>query len=105
MVSYVWLCSVCVTGCDVEGILGYTWGILNVNEWIYLGSRYASMVKFVRHMLDSSLKIRHNLFSSKVPKPRKRKKWINDKPKTRNVTLAVRTSKRQRTNMESASKR
>src|SRR5437773_4825073 len=60
------------------------------------------MGKVMRHTLGASLNIRHNLSSSKGPKPLQLKLLTTYIPKTSASTLAFRTSQRLRTTRASA---
>src|SRR5438046_10633730 len=60
------------------------------------------MGKVMRHTLGASLNIRHNLSSSKGPKPLQLKLLTTYIPKTSAFTLAFSTSKRLRTTRASA---
>src|SRR3546814_8015859 len=60
------------------------------------------MGKVMRHTLGASLNIRHNLSSSKVPKPLQLKLLITYIPKTIAFTLAFSTSQRLLTTRPSA---
>src|SRR5437588_4730747 len=60
------------------------------------------MGKVMRHTLDASLNIRHNLSSSKGPKPLQLKLLTTYIPKTSAFTLAFSTSQRLRTTRASA---
>src|SRR5437588_4727501 len=60
------------------------------------------MGKVMRHTLGASLNIRHNLSSSKGPKPLQLKLLTTYIPKTRAFTLAFSTSQRQQTTRASA---
>src|SRR5947199_3444483 len=60
------------------------------------------MGKVMRHTLGASLNIRHNLSSSKGPKPLQLKLLTTYIPKTSAVTLAFSTSQRLRTTRASA---
>src|SRR5688572_23521325 len=60
------------------------------------------MGKVMRHTLGASLNIRHNLSSSKGPKPLQLKVLTTYIPKTSAFTLAFSTSQRLRTNRASA---
>src|SRR5437870_8287825 len=62
------------------------------------------MGKVMRHTLGASLNIRHNLSSSKGPKPLKLKLLTTYIPKTRAFTLALSTSQRLRTTRARARK-
>src|SRR5437660_9305959 len=60
------------------------------------------MGKVMRHTLGASLNIRHNLSSSKGPKPLQLKLLTTYIPKTSAFTLALSTSQRLRTTRASA---
>src|SRR5205814_8942889 len=60
------------------------------------------MGKVMRHTLGASLNIRHNLSSSKGPKPLQLKLLTTYLPKTSGFTLAFSTSQRLRTTRASA---
>src|SRR5690348_18184758 len=60
------------------------------------------MGKVMRHTLGASLNIRHNLSSSKGPKPLQLKLLTTYIPKTSAFTLAISTSQRLRTTRASA---
>src|SRR5205809_6584332 len=60
------------------------------------------MGKVMRHTLGASLNIRHNLSSSKGPKPLQLKLFTTYIPKTSAFTLALSTSQRQRTTRHGA---
>src|SRR5438270_12968466 len=62
------------------------------------------MGKVMRHTLGASLNIRHNLSSSKGPKPLQLKLLTTYIPKTSAFTLAFSTSQRLRTTRASARK-
>src|SRR5689334_25124484 len=64
--------------------------------------RSAKMGKVMRHTLGASLNIRHNLSSSKGPKPLQLKLLTTYIPKTSAFTLAFSTSQRLRTTRASA---
>src|SRR5437762_6822222 len=65
-------------------------------------SDLAKMGKVMRHTLGASLNIRHNLSSSKGPKPLQLKLLTTYIPKTSAFTLAFSTSQRLRTTRASA---
>src|SRR5438105_1675884 len=67
-----------------------------------LTSKEAKMGKVMRHTLGASLNIRHNLSSSKGPKPLQLKLLTTYIPKTSAFTLAFSTSQRLRTTRASA---
>src|SRR5258708_3424217 len=74
----------------------------NGNKTTNLTSKEAKMGKFMRHTLGASLNIRHNLSSSKGPKPLQLKLLTTYIPKTSAFTLAFSTSQRLRTTRASA---
>src|SRR5262245_66053397 len=65
-------------------------------------TRRSSDLKVMRHTLGASLNIRHNLSSSKGPKPLQLKLLTTYIPKTSAFTLAFSTSQRLRTTRASA---
>src|SRR5205809_4130805 len=67
---------------------------LNGNKTTNLTSKEAKMGKVMRHTLGASLNIRHNLSSSKGPKPLQLKLLTTYIPKTSAFTLAFSTSDR-----------
>src|SRR5439155_8483403 len=67
------------------------------NKTTNLTSKEAKMGKVMRHTLGASLNIRHNLSSSKGPKPLQLKLLTTYIPKTSAYTLAFSTSQRLRT--------
>src|SRR5579859_5690652 len=67
-----------------------------------LTTKEAKMGKVMRHTLGASLNIRHNLSSSKGPKPLQLKLLTTYIPKTSAFTLAFSTSQRLRTTRASA---
>src|SRR5207245_8761704 len=75
---------------------------LNGNKTTNLTSKEAKMGKVMRHTLGASLNIRHNLSSSKGPKPLQLKLLTTYIPKTSAFTLAFSTSQRLRTTRASA---
>src|SRR4051812_46044764 len=72
------------------------------NKTTNLTSKEAEMGKVMRHTLGASLNIRHNLSSSKGPKPLQLKLLTTYIPKTSAFTLAFSTSQRLRTTRASA---
>src|SRR5207237_2760493 len=64
------------------------------NKTTNLTSKEAKMGKVMRHTLGASLNIRHNLSSSKGPKPLQLKLLTTYIPKTSAFTLAFSTSDR-----------
>src|SRR5207245_1644573 len=77
-------------------------GLLAENEKIRPIFKEAKMGKVMRHTLGASLNIRHNLSSSKGPKPLQLKLLTTYIPKTSAFTLAFSTSQRLRTTRASA---
>src|SRR4051812_44307456 len=73
-----------------------------INKTTNLTSKEAKMGKVMRHTLGASLNIRHNLSSSKGPKPLQLKLLTTYIPKTSAFTLAFSTSQRLRTTRASA---
>src|SRR5262249_56975156 len=69
----------------------------NGNKTTNLTSKEAKMGKVMRHTLGASLNIRHNLSSSKGPKPLQLKLLTTYIPKTSAFTVAFSTSQRLRT--------
>src|SRR5689334_24416874 len=69
---------------------------------IYTLSLHDALPIFMRHTLGASLNIRHNLSSSKGPKPLQLKLLTTYIPKTSAFTLAFSTSQRLRTTRASA---
>src|SRR5438445_4539057 len=69
----------------------------DLNKTTNLTSKEAKMGKVMRHTLGASLNIRHNLSSSKGPKPLQLKLLTTYIPKTSAFTLAFSTSQRLRT--------
>src|SRR5438552_5763056 len=76
--------------------------LLNRSSDLNLTSKEAKMGKVMRHTLGASLNIRHNLSSSKGPKPLQLKLLTTYIPKTSAFTLAFSTSQRLRTTRASA---
>src|SRR5438876_352133 len=72
------------------------------NKTTKLTSKGAKIGKVMRHTLGASLNIRHNLSSSKGPKPLQLKLLTTYIPKTSAFTLAFSTSQRLRTTRASA---
>src|SRR6267143_627942 len=75
---------------------------INSKKTTNLTSKEAKMGKVMRHTLGASLNIRHNLSSSKGPKPLQLKLLTTYIPKTSAFTLAFSTSQRLRTTRASA---
>src|SRR5438874_11662323 len=80
----------------------YTTLFRSGNKTTNLTSKEAKMGKVMRHTLGASLNIRHNLSSSKGPKPLQLKLLTTYIPKTSAFTLAFSTSQRLRTTRASA---
>src|SRR6266404_4806455 len=76
--------------------------IKSKNVYSRVTSKEAKMGKVMRHTLGASLNIRHNLSSSKGPKPLQLKLLTTYIPKTSAFTLAFSTSQRLRTTRASA---
>src|SRR6266478_2935200 len=76
--------------------------IKSKNVYSRVNSKEAKMGKVMRHTLGASLNIRHNLSSSKGPKPLQLKLLTTYIPKTSAFTLAFSTSQRLRTTRASA---
>src|SRR5262245_3555184 len=77
-------------------------GAVQMFKTTNLTSKEAKMGKVMRHTLGASLNIRHNLSSSKGPKPLQLKLLTTYIPKTSAFTLAFSTSQRLRTTRASA---
>src|SRR5271170_5782917 len=76
--------------------------IKSKNVYSRVNSKATKMGKVMRHTLGASLNIRHNLSSSKGPKPLQLKLLTTYIPKTSAFTLAFSTSQRLRTTRASA---
>src|SRR5438876_11275025 len=74
----------------------------SVSAFLLNRSSDLKMGKVMRHTLGASLNIRHNLSSSKGPKPLQLKLLTTYIPKTSAFTLAFSTSQRLRTTRASA---
>src|SRR5262249_61465574 len=74
----------------------------SLHDALPISSKEAKMGKVMRHTLGASLNIRHNLSSSKGPKPLQLKLLTTYIPKTSAFTLAFSTSQRLRTTRASA---
>src|SRR6478735_10348499 len=81
----------------LEGVASDNRSSLNGNKTTNLTSKEAKMAKVMRHTLGASLNIRHNLSSSKGPKPLQLKLLTTYIPTTSAFTLAFSTSQRLRT--------
>src|SRR2546427_9784645 len=89
-------------GVQLERIASDNPNNLKGNKMNNLSSKEAKMGKVMRHTLGASLNIRHNLSSSKGPKPLQLKLLTTYIPKTSAFTLAFSTSQRLRTTRASA---
>src|SRR5689334_21381694 len=87
--------GVCKTGAEEAGVTEVRTSLSN--KTTNLTSKEAKMGKVMRHTLGASLNIRHNLSSSKGPKPLQLKLLTTYIPKTSAFTLAFSTSQRLRT--------
>src|SRR5439155_1153230 len=89
-------------GVNLEGVASDIWRSWNGYKTTNLTSKEAKMGKVMRHTIGASLNIRHNLSSSKGPKPLQLKLLTTYIPKTSAFTLAFSTSQRLRTTRASA---
>src|SRR5258708_7169741 len=89
-------------GVHLERDASYNRSSRNGSKTTNLTSKEAKMGKVMRHTLGASLNIRHNLSSSKGPKPLQLKLLTTYIPKTSAFTLAFSTSQRLRTTRASA---
>src|SRR5688500_11323669 len=89
-------------GVHLEGVASDNGSSQNSNKTTNLTSKVAKRGKVMRPTLGASLNIRHNLSSSKGPKPLQLKLLTTDIPKTSAITLAFSTSHRLRTTWASA---
>src|SRR6476661_8086070 len=97
-----WRKTESANGVHLEGVASDNRSSLNGNKTTNLTSKEAKMGKVMRHTLGASLNIRHNLSSSKGPKPLQLKLLTTYIPKTSAFTLAFSTSQRLRTTRPSA---
>src|SRR5215216_4285692 len=97
-----WRKTESANGVHLEGVASDNRSSLNGNKTTNLTSKEAKMGKVMRHTLGASLNIRHNLSSSKGPKPLQLKLLTTYIPKTSAFTLAFSTSQRLRTTRASA---
>src|SRR5471032_3061029 len=97
-----WRKTESANGVHLEGVASDNRSSCNGNKTTNLTSKEAKMGKVMRHTLGSSLNIRHNLSSSKGPKPLQLKLLTTYIPKTSAFTLAFSTSQRLRTTRASA---
>src|SRR6266403_3983524 len=97
-----WRKTESANGAHLEGVASDNRSSRNGNKTTNLTSKEAKMGKVMRHTLGASLNIRHNLSSSKGPKPLQSKLLTTYIPKTSAFTLAFSTSQRLRTTRASA---
>src|SRR5262249_56122555 len=97
-----WRKTESANGLPLERVASCNRSSLNGNNTTNLTSKAAKMGKVMRHTLGASLNIRHNLSSSKGPKPLQLKLLTTYIPKTSAFTLAFSTSQRLRTTRASA---
>src|SRR5579884_4294727 len=97
-----WRKTESANGVHLEGVASDNRSSSNGNKTTNLTSKEAKMGKLMRHTLGASLNIRHNLSSSKGPKPLQLKLLTTYIPKTSAFTLAFSTSQRLRTTRASA---
>src|SRR5207253_935448 len=97
-----WRKTESANGVHLEGVASDNRSSRNGNKTTNLTSKEAKMGKVMRHTLGASLNIRHNLSSSKGPKPLQLKLLTTYIPKTSAFTLAFSTSQRLRTTRASA---
>src|SRR5262250_1806216 len=86
-----WRKTESANGVDLEGVAGDNRSSRNGNKTTNLTSKEAKMGKVMRHTLGASLNIRHNLSSSKGPKPLQLKLLTTYIPKTSAFTLTFST--------------
>src|SRR5436853_14921 len=89
-----WRKTESANGVHLEGVASDNRSSRNGNKTTNLTSKEAKMGKVMRHTLGASLNIRHNLSSSKGPKPLQLKLLTTYIPKTSAFTLAFSTSQR-----------
>src|SRR5499425_2495191 len=97
-----WRKTESANGVHLEGVASDNRSSRNGNKTTNLASKEDKMGKVMRHTLGASLNIRHNLSSSKGPKPLQLKLLTTYIPKTSAFTLAFSTSQRLRTTRASA---
>src|SRR5262252_6286026 len=97
-----WRKTESANGVHLEGVASDNRSRWNGNKTTNLTSKEAKMGKVMRQTLGASLNIRHNLSSSKGPKPLQLKLLTTYIPKTSAFTLAFSTSQRLRTTRASA---
>src|SRR5215471_14795692 len=99
-----WRKTESANGVHLEGVASDNRSSWNGNKTTNLTSKEAKMGKVMRHTLGASLNIRHNLSSSKGPKPLQLKLLTTYIPKTSAFTLPFSTSQRLPTTRASASR-
>src|SRR5712691_2755411 len=97
-----WRKTESANGVHLEGVASDNRSRRNGNKTTNLTSKEAKKGKVMRHTLGASLNIKHNLSSSKGPKPLQLKLLTTYIPKTSAFTLAFSTSQRLRTTRASA---
>src|SRR6476660_10398638 len=97
-----WIKTESANGVHLDGVASDNRSSCNGNKTTNMTSKEAKMGKVMRHTLGASLNIRHNLSSSKGPKPLQLKLLTTYIPKTSAFTLAFSTSQRLRTTRASA---
>src|SRR5271168_5336428 len=97
-----WRKTESANGVHLEGVASDNRSSRTGNKKTNLTSKKSKMGKVMRHTLGASLKIRHNLSSSKGPKALQLKLLTTYIPKTSAFTLAFSTSQRLRTTRASA---
>src|SRR6516165_833534 len=97
-----WRKTESANGVHLEGVASDNRSRCNGNKTTNLTSKEAKMGKVMRRTLGASLNIRHNLSSSKGPKPLQLKLLTTYIPNTSAFTLAFSTSQRLRTTRASA---
>src|SRR5207248_3148834 len=97
-----WRKTESANGVHLEGVASDNRSSRNGNKTTNLTSKEAKMGKVMRHTLCASLNIRHNLSSSKGPKPMQLNLLTIFIPKTSAFTLAFSTSQRLPTTRASA---
>src|SRR5205823_1931397 len=97
-----WRKTESANGVHLEGVASDNRSSRNGNKTTNLTSKDAKMGTVMRQTLGASLSIRHNISSSKGPKPLQLKVLTTYTPKTSAFTLAFSTSQRLRTTRASA---
>src|SRR6516225_12235429 len=97
-----WRKTESANGVHLEGVASDNRRSRTGNKTTNLTSKEARMGKVMRHTLGASLNIRHNISSSKGPKPLQLQLLTTYIPKTSAFTIAFSTSQRLRTTRASA---